>query len=331
MSSDSITAHQVNNQRRLLILSLLHIRPHTEAELYAALVERGSLAPESYDQTTISRAQHAQFRRDLAALRAIGCEIDCDRRTHIYTWCNSPFGLTLEPAHLSALSIVLDTFADTSIPHAADIRALFARLLDLLPDAQRKEIASRRRAFTINLRELSSYSDTDQHTAAQIEKAITRGVRLNFDYRASRDGKLRQHEVEPLRLQYRGGHVYLYGWHIRRNKELPYRLDSIVPGSARAGNIMAQHQHSGPQPVTIRYHLSAAIARNAVSQHFANQQVERHPDGSATITAQTDDLFEARRILLSYGDGCVALDPPEWVAEFCQIATNLYQTYCNPQ
>ncbi|PZS00724.1 MAG: hypothetical protein DLM69_06120 [Candidatus Chloroheliales bacterium] len=330
MSSDT-TAQRVNNQRRLLILSLLHTRPHTEAELYAALVECGALAPETPNQRTMSSAQHAQFRRDLAAIRAIGCEINCDHRTRIYTWRNSPFSLSLEPAHLSALTIVLDTFAEASIPHADDIRALFAHLLALLPAEQRKSVTSRRRAFTINLHELSSYSETDQQTAAQIEKAIAKGVRLNFTYHSPRDGKLRQHEVEPLKLEYRGGHVYLYGWHIRRNKELPYRLDNIIPGSAQAGNILAQHQRIGPQPVTIRYRLSVAIARNSVSQHFANQQVERHPDGSATVTAQTDDLFEARRILLSYGDGCVALEPPEWVAEFCQIAVNLYQTYCNPQ
>lgn len=329
MSSDS-SAQQVNNQRRLLILSLLHTRPYTKAELYRALIAEGAFAPDAYDQQTMSSAQDAQFRRDLIAIRAIGCDIDNDHRTLVYTWRNSPFSLSLAPAHLSALSIVLDTFADSSIPHANDIRALFAHLLDLLPDAQRKSISSRR-AFTINLRELNSYSNTDQHTATQIEKAIARGVRLQFTYCTPRDGKLRQHEVEPLKLEYRGGHVYLYGWHIRRNKELPYRLDNIIAGSAQAGNLLAQHQRIGPQPVTIRYRLSAEIARNSVSQHFANQQVERHPDGAATITAQTDDLFEAKRILLSYGEHCTVEAPPDLVAEFRQIATNLYQTYCNPQ
>ncbi len=329
MKLNELTAQQVNAQRRLYILSLLHTRPHTEAELYAALVANGLLTPDRHDQTVMSSAQHSQFRRDLAAIRAIGCDIQCDRRTSLYTWCNSPFGLALPPTHLTAFAIILDTFTATHLPHAADIRALLTRLLNLLPAEQQRSVTSRRRPFTIDLHELSNYSDADQHNLGCIERAIEQRMRLHFTYRTPRDGRERQHEVEPLKLQYRGGHVYLHGWHIRRNKELPYRLDNIIPHSARVGNTPVQHQRVGAQPITICYRLGAAIARNPISQHFDHQQVEHHPDGSATVTAQTRDLFEARRILLSYGEHCTVFGPPALVTEMRQTAAAMCRNYDN--
>ena len=35
------------------------------------------------------------------------------------------------------------------------------------------------------------------------------------------------------------------------------------------------------------------------------------PDGWVTVTAKTDDLFAARRILLAYGENCEVLAPPQ--------------------
>ena len=56
--------------------------------------------------------------------------------------------------------------------------------------------------------------------------------------------------------------------------------------------------------------------------------MEAHADGSATVTAQIIDLFQARRILLSYGLHCVVLEPPELVEEMRTIAAELYRIYC---
>jgi predicted DNA-binding transcriptional regulator YafY len=58
--------------------------------------------------------------------------------------------------------------------------------------------------------------------------------------------------------------------------------------------------------------------------------VEPHPDGSATVTAQVTDLFEARRILLSYGANCTVLEPPALVEEMRTIAAALYKIYHTP-
>ena len=78
------------------------------------------------------------------------------------------------------------------------------------------------------------------------------------------------------------------------------------------------------------YHLTPALARNGVSQHFSDQKVEVHPDGSATVTAQITDLFEARQIVLKYGENCVVESPPELVEQMRVIAAHFAQTYLTP-
>ena len=69
------------------------------------------------------------------------------------------------------------------------------------------------------------------------------------------------------------------------------------------------------------------IARNGVSRHFDAQHVDLHADGSATVTARITDLFDARRILLSYGENCTVLEPPELVKQMRTVAADFSRKY----
>ncbi len=64
---------------------------------------------------------------------------------------------------------------------------------------------------------------------------------------------------------------------------------------------------------------------------FADQQVDAHPDGSATVTARITDLFDARRILLSYGENCTVLEPPALVEQMRKVATEFSKKYLTPE
>ncbi len=110
-------------------------------------------------------------------------------------------------------------------------------------------------------------------------------------------------------------------------KTLRFRLDYIVSGSAEVPSHLILPGR--PSPVSIRYRLSPIIARNGVSQHFSGQEVEHHPDGSATVTASITDLFEARRILLSYGENCTVLEPPKLVEQMRAVALD-FKKYLTP-
>jgi predicted DNA-binding transcriptional regulator YafY len=65
----------------------------------------------------------------------------------------------------------------------------------------------------------------------------------------------------------------------------------------------------------LRYHLSANIARQRdIARWFPQSEVTFNPDGSATVVAQTHDLWQARQVLLRYRHHCHVVEPPELVA-----------------
>ncbi len=326
MRSDSSTERA--NRRRLALLALLHRRPHGYDELIAALDKDGLF---SYDHASeaavIARQQYYQFRNDIQALHRLSCDIRCDRRSRCYIWHNSPFGLALTQEQLTTFALLLNTFNDTMMIHADEIKALLSYFVEQLPPEQQKQLARHRYPFSIDLHETTDYHNADAHNIQRIELAIERSQQLKFAYRSLREGKEHIHIVEPQPLVFERGHVYLNGWSPEYGKTLRFRLDYILPGSADV--LPTRIAKSRPSPVSyvLRYQLSPVIARNGVSQHFADQHVDLHADGSATVTARITDLFDARRILLSYGENCTVLEPPRLVKQMRTVATDLSKKY----
>jgi len=184
--------------------------------------------------------------------------------------------------------------------------------------------------ISIDLHETTDYHTADAHNIQRIELAIERSQQLKFAYRSLREGKEHVHVIEPQPLVFERGHVYLNGWSPEYGKTLRFRLDYILPGSADV--LPTRIAQSRPSPVSyvLRYQLSAVIARNSVSRHFSDQVVESHPDGSATVTARITDLFDARRILLSYGENCTVLEPPALVEQMRKVAADFSKKYLTP-
>lgn len=325
------TSTERANKRRLALLALLHHRPHRYDELIAALDKEKLFSYDhASDAAVIARQQRYQFRNDIQALRKLSCDIRCDRRSHCYIWHNSPFGLALTQEQLTTFALLLNTFNETIMLHAEEIKALLGFFVARLPAEQQKQLADHRYAFSIDLHETTDYRNADPINVQRVERAIERSQQLKFAYCSPRTGKERTHLVEPRPLVFEHGHVYLYGWSPDSGKELRFRLDYILPGSAEV--LPRRIAQSRPSPVSynLRYQLSPVIARNSVSQHFPGQQVEAHQDGSATVTARITDLFEARRILLSYGENCTVLEPPELVKQMRAVATDFAKKYFTP-
>ncbi|HLX40820.1 MAG TPA: WYL domain-containing protein, partial [Ktedonobacteraceae bacterium] len=282
MRTDTLTERA--NRRRLALLVLLHHHPRRYGELIAAL-DRDTLF--SYDRASdaivVARQQRHQFRNDIQALRLLSCDIYYDRRTGCYSWKNSPFGLFLNQEQLATFILLLNTFNETTILHAHDIQALLSFLVERRPVEQQKVIANQRAAFSIDLHETTDYRDADPHNIKRIEQAIAGKRQLQFAYRSPRAGQERRHAIEPEPLVFEHGHVYLYGWSLDHQKRLQFRLDYIIPGSAEVLHITIVRSRPAPISYILKYRLSPIIARNSVSQHFPGQQVETHPDGSATV------------------------------------------------
>ena len=315
-------------RRRFILLVYLHTRPQTREELILLLDQDGLfLYDRAVDRKDIVRQQCYQFRHDLAALRHLKCEIRYDHCHKRYTWHNSPFGLSLEDAQLTTLATLLDTFTDTTILHADEIKNLLSFFLALLPGNQQEKLKKYSKTFHIDLKETTDYRNADSKTCEIIEMAVRLRQQLQFVYCSPRDGQERCHVIEPQPLVFERGHVYLKGWSLDRDKELVFRLDYILPDTARLRPTAIAHSRPAPRSYTLRYQLSPVIARNSVSEHFPSQQVERHPDGSAIVTAQITDLFVTLRTLISYREHCVILEPPELVAQMHDCVELLYEIY----
>jgi predicted DNA-binding transcriptional regulator YafY len=330
MRSDTHTERAI--RRRLAILVLLHAGPHSSRELIAALERDGLfLHDHALDAASIARRQRIQIKRDIEALRLLHYDLVYDFMQRHYSWQNSPFGLSLAPSQLTSLALLLGTFSSLTIPHATEVAGLLTFLAEHLPADQQRWLKKQHPSFQIDLHETTDYRDADPLTIKKIELAIQEGRQLEFTYCSPRDGRERRHVVEPQPLVFRQGHVYLHGWSMDWGKILPFRLDYIVPGTASVLPTSSAKQRPAPRSYTLRYWLGAVVARNRVSEHFPEQQVERHEDGSATVTAIITDLFEAAQTLFRYREHCIVLDPPELVEQMRASAAKIYAHYHNQE
>jgi predicted DNA-binding transcriptional regulator YafY len=330
MKSD--TSAELASRRRLAILALLHRQSYTSEELMKTLAQKDLfLIDREENSQKIAKRQRFQLQSDIKALRTQDCNVRFNQKSKQYEWLNSPFGLFLDGGQRSALAVLIDTFANSSLPHTEDIRHLLAKIAGLLPPEQQKELREKKRAFSIDLRETTNYQQIDTEMVKKIEFAIQSKQQLTFRYCASRDGKERQHTIEPRNLGFKNGHVYLAGWSVDWQKAFDFRLENIVPGSVETLSTTIAPSRP-PAPVhELRYRLLAPIARLHVSQHFPEHQEERHLDGSVTVTARVTELFDARRTLLSYGENCIIEAPPALVKQMHPVAIHYCKTYLNSE
>ncbi len=321
MKRNKSTSAKRAMRRRFALLALLHRRPHRYNEIISALdTQQLFVYDHASDAQDIARQQQYQFRYDLRALRLLDFSITFDKKNQYYTWHNSPFGLSLEESYLKTFAILLETFTTSSFLHADTIRAFLASLAQQLPDEQQKALHQIHPPFKIELSETADYKMADPLTIHRIEVAIQQRRQLNFRYQSPRHEKIYIHTIEPDALILKDGHVYIHGWHVYQNNECKFRLDYVIAGSAEVQSKQIASTHPPRPPYVVSYRLSPLIARHSVSQHFPEQHIEKHDDGSATVIANVTDLFEARRILLGYGENCTVLGPPELLAQMRSVA-----------
>jgi|GEM_PF-273187 len=317
-------------RRRLLLVRRL-LRGTATAETLIAAVRQA--AP---DAAAIYPADaRAALRHDLAALRN---EFQCQIRSHPrhgYT-LEHPGSLTLldlPDEELEALVFLDALIADSSLPNAATIGALLARVTALLPDERQQALG--------RLREHPRVAAPDimyEPPAALLAtlKGVLGRQQITFDYRSSYapDDTVVRHRVAPYDLIYRDGHTYLEAYcHACAIEELvgtyvTYRLNRMVDGSL---TVLAQALPPGApaRPTyTIRYLLAPDVARRRdISLWFDACQVAFQDDGSALVTAQTHDLWQARQVVLRYREHCRVLEPLQLVTMVRESIDRMAQRY----
>lgn len=169
-----------------------------------------------------------------------------------------------------------------------------------------------------------------QKNLQTIGRAVRERREVEFYYRSLRNPEARQHAIRPYGgLELREGHIYFSGCVVPSGQDRDYRLDRIVPGSAR---LLPQKYVPSPRrqkPLRLRYRLSAQIAAFGATPRFPGHREERQEGGDVIVTAEIGqrDLFWASKTLLKYGEHCVVLEPPELVAEMKRIVEQMGRNY----
>ncbi len=208
-----------------------------------------------------------------------------------------------------------------------------AQLASLEEDAHPQE---RRflRFLTPTLREGSRVADTFK----QLEAAWADSARVTFRH----SGKERR--LEPACIFVRSGRYYLLGRDPTARTWKYYALDNIEPPIKRAGSFSAQpipaeyasddvlgFFRSGAQQ-RISVWMSRAIAASATSRVWQHEQdIELHPDGSATMRFTVSDAGEVIRWALGFGTEARVTAPPEAVSQALEAARALARSDEAPQ
>jgi predicted DNA-binding transcriptional regulator YafY len=321
-------------RRRLLLIRLLLRGPLAAADLIKAV--QTELGDEGYPDAAESALKH-----DFDALKSeYGCQIRYHRGSQHYVLEDlGDLALLDLPDHcMEALAFLEASFpAGAALPEHAHIRDLLERVLTLLP-ANRRDAPSRQRG-AIRLQLPGSPSERiDTATLATIRRAVARRQELVFEYLSTFDNDTpRRHRVAPYLVFFRPeGHGYLdatvlevtpSGNEIIRSA-IHYRLDRIVPGSARLLPQMLPPERIAPPTYHLRYRLLPVVARRRdVAAYFPDTQIEYHDDGGAIITATVTNLWQARQVLLRYGTACEVLEPIELIELFQKTAQGLAAIY----
>jgi hypothetical protein len=77
----------------------------------------------------------------------------------------------------------------------------------------------------------------------------------------------------------------------------------------------------------VHYLLKPEIGRGEISHHFIDTQIIHHDDGSAEVCGFTEDVWEAGRLLLSYGEGCVVLGGEDVLREVRRRVQGMAKNY----
>jgi len=290
----------------------------TRAELVARV--RDALGTSAY-----GAAPEDALRHDLNMLALLGFEVAV-MRGHRYqlTYREPLFPLPLRPEHIETLAAVRRALEKTL--YGETVEDLIRRLRPFIAPSLRP-LLDREPVLKLNT---PLIDDLAPHhiTLNKLRRAQEQQLRFSFLYRSplQPDSRPVRHTIEPETIEERAGHVYFEGYSVDTEQILQFRLDRVELGSAEVlpSKFPGQRER---RPISICYRLSPSIARYGASRRFDQHAETVLPDGWVEVRAETKDLFWASKILLKYGENCIAVEPPELVAELKRVVWEMARNY----
>jgi hypothetical protein len=250
-----------------------------------------------------------------------------------------PFGsLELKDESLRGLGILSRDFGN-GLGERVYIRALMDDLRGRLPSETQRLLEHQPETLIMGLRQFVDHGHLPPKVWETVKKAVEKRRKLSFDYLSPRyaDGKPVYFEIVPAQLKYQDGHWYLRGWVLERR---PQEFTALEPEYIRFRVLYIQdsaalklwptvypERFRTPPRYEVHYELSPEIGRGEISHHFSETQITHHENGSAEVRGFTDDLWEAGRLLLGYGEGCIVLGGDELRREMLRRVEKMAKNY----
>lgn len=305
--------------RALDVLRRLQEGPARPDELTALLSDGRPLSP---------TAARYRLHRAIARLRDLGFAVAVERRGGTrYRLAAPAFRLSLPSEEREALAW-LRAHLPSGLPHVAEAQRLLDRLVEHLPDEQRRAVR-RLSGPTLDLG-VTLHDDLGPHavTTRRLNTAIRQNQAVTLRYRLPGAKEERVYRLEPLGLRLEGGHLYLRA-HDRTAGQTYHRLrvDRIVPESCEILPALLPDRPA-PRLTPLRLRLAPALAAYGIAPRFPEQRLVAHlPDGAVELSAAYEDEFGAIQTLLRYGDLIEVLAPAALRAELARIAGGLARLY----
>jgi predicted DNA-binding transcriptional regulator YafY len=225
-----------------------------------------------------------------------------------------PYGrVSISPEMLHALMLLSRQY-DNAVGEQAGVRDLVQQIIGWLSPELRMKLEDSNEAVTLDFEQDVDRSVISPRVQERIERALHQHRKLMFNYLSPRrpDRKAVFHEIAPYQLRFQDGHWYLRGYSLNNAVEnasfLRFRVSYILDDEHLAVSpSKVETRHLMPPRFSVQYLLLPEVGRGEISHRFPETKITRHDDGSAEVHAVTDDIWDAARTLLAYGEACIVL------------------------
>jgi predicted DNA-binding transcriptional regulator YafY len=199
-------------------------------------------------------------------------------------------------------------------------RGALAKLENLLPDEQRREVAWARRTLVatgMHRADLQAQSPFLE----KLRRAIRERRQVRMDYHSSSQPHAERRDFDPYALVHRWGWWYVIGYCRLREALRTFRVDRIaglelldagfdLPSDFDLDAYLASEPHGQPL-VNVRLRFDARSANLALGNRSYWESLNEQADGSVEVTFSAPALEWAASTCLAYGPAAEVIEPPE--------------------
>ncbi|MGD8968972.1 MAG: YafY family protein [Anaerolineae bacterium] len=195
-----------------------------------------------------------------------------------------------------------------------------AKLDNVLPDEQRREVAWARRTLVATGMHRADHAPLAP-LLEKLRRAARQRRRVTMVYQSRSHPRPRERDLDPYALVHRWGWWYVIGYCHLRDALRTFRVDRIqeltlcrdtfeVPDDFDVHRYLAEETWF-PARIQVRMRFSPKAARDALEERASWDTTERQPDGSLVVTFGAAELEWAARVALWYGPDVEVLQPDE--------------------